>query len=242
MIEIIDLHKSFRGKKVLNGVNLTIKEGETIAILGRSGIGKSILLKHIVGLMKPDRGKVIVDGKDITKVKRRELFEIRKLFGYVFQNSALFDSMTVFKNVALPLIEAGVENNEIEKRVKQVLSMVNLEGTENLYPAELSGGMMKRVGIARALIRNPKYLLYDEPTAGLDPVIADKINDLILYLKEYLKKTAIVVTHDLRSALKISDKIALLADGKIVTLIEKDRIFQVDHPEMRHFLKASELS
>ncbi|MCD6382622.1 MAG: ATP-binding cassette domain-containing protein [Candidatus Hydrothermae bacterium] len=140
------------------------------------------------------------------------------------------------------MIEAGYDMETIDRQVKKVLSMVNLEGTENLYPAELSGGMMKRVGIARALVGDPKYLLYDEPTAGLDPVIADRINDQILYLKEYLKKTAVVVTHDLRSALKVSDRIALMADGVIVTFIRKEEIFQVEHPEMRQFLKASGLS
>jgi len=242
MIEIRDIHKKLGNKEVLKGVSLTVNEGETVAILGRSGMGKSVLLKHMVGLMKPDRGQVIVDGIDITRVNRKKLFEIRGLFGFVFQNSALFDSFTVWKNVALPLIEAGYDMETIDRQVKKVLSMVNLEGTENLYPAELSGGMMKRVGIARALVGDPKYLLYDEPTAGLDPVIADRINDRILYLKEYLKKTAVVVTHDLRSALKVSDRIALLADGVIVTCIRKEEIFQVEHPEMRQFLKASGLS
>ena len=242
MIEIRDIHKKLGNKEVLKGVSLTVNDGETVAILGRSGMGKSVLLKHMVGLMKPDHGQVIVDGIDITRVNRKKLFEIRRLFGFVFQNSALFDSFTVWKNVALPLIEAGYDMKTIDRQVKKVLSMVNLEGTENLYPAELSGGMMKRVGIARALVGDPKYLLYDEPTAGLDPVIADRINDQILYLKEYLKKTAVVVTHDLRSALKVSDRIALLADGVIVTCIRKEEIFQVEHPEMRQFLKASGLS
>jgi phospholipid/cholesterol/gamma-HCH transport system ATP-binding protein len=241
MIDVRDLHKSFNSKKVLRGVNIHVEDGETLAVLGKSGEGKTVLLKHIVGLIKPDKGEIYVNEKDITKVSKRELYRIRKLFGFVFQGAALFDSLTVFENVALPLKENGVEEEEIRERVLKVLELVDMREAERLYPGELSGGMKKRVSIARALVTEPKYLLYDEPTAGLDPVMADHINDLILYLKESLKTTGIVVTHDLRSALRVSDRIVLLSGGKIVVEGRGEELLKTSHPEMHEFLRTSGL-
>lgn len=241
MIEVRDLHKSFNSKRVLNGVNLRVDDGETLAVLGKSGEGKTVLLKHIVGLMKPDKGEIFVNGKDIVKVSKRELYRIRRLFGFVFQGAALFDSLTVFENVALPLREDGVGEREIEEKVLKVLELVEMQRAINLYPGELSGGMKKRVSIARALVTEPKYLLYDEPTAGLDPVMADHINDLILHLKEHLRTTGIVVTHDLRSALRVSDRIVLLSGGKIVVEGRGEEVLKTSHPEMHEFLRTSGL-
>jgi len=241
MIEVKDLHKSFNSKKVLQGVNLRVENGETLAVLGKSGEGKTVLLKHIVGLIKPDKGEILVNGKDITKVSKRELYRIRKLFGFVFQGSALFDSLTVFENVALPLRENGLKEEEVRESVLKVLELVEMQKASNLYPEELSGGMKKRVSIARALVSEPRYLLYDEPTAGLDPVMADHINDLILHLKKHLRTTGIVVTHDLRSALRVSDRIVLLSGGKIVIEGKGEELFKTSHPEMHEFLKTSGL-
>ncbi len=241
MIEIIDLHKSFGDKEVLKGVNLTIKDGEDIAILGKSGEGKSVFLKHVIGLLKPDKGSVIVDGVDITKLSKRALYRLRKNFSYVFQGAALFDSMTVYENIALPLRERGFSENEVKSRVEEALYLVDLEGIENLYPAELSGGMKKRVGLARAIVSKPKYLLYDEPTTGLDVLTAWKINKLIKKLNKMEGITGVLVTHDIRGALYTSDKIALLNNGVIIEVIESKRYFEAKSPELREFLESGGL-
>jgi phospholipid/cholesterol/gamma-HCH transport system ATP-binding protein len=217
MIEIINLHRSFGNNAVLKGINLNIETGETIVIIGRSGCGKSVLIKHIVGLLEPDEGYVKVGGKIVSDLNEKELYQLRKKFGFLFQGAALFDSMTVEENVGLPLIES--ESRYIAKDVKEVveekLSIVNLPGIHKLKPAELSGGMKKRVGIARALITNPEYILYDEPTTGLDPIMADSIDNMIRELANKLNVTSIVVTHDMYSVKNVADKVAMIHDGVI---------------------------
>lgn len=238
MIEVINLKKRFGEKEVLKGVNLTIEDGEDIAILGKSGEGKSVFLKHIIGLLKPDEGSVLVDGIDITKLSKRELYQIRRSFSYVFQGAALFDSLTVFENIALPLRERAFSEREIKDRVKEALSLVDLDGIEELYPAALSGGMKKRVGLARAIVSKPRYLLYDEPTTGLDVITAWRINKLIKKINKMEGTTGILVTHDIRGALYTSDKIALLSDGVIAEIIESSRYKEAKTEKLREFLEA----
>jgi len=217
MIEIIDLHKSFNGKPVLNGVNLTINTGETLTIIGRSGEGKSVLIKHIIGLLKPDKGRILIDGQNIGNYKSRQMAALRKRFGMLFQGSALFDSMTVEENVGLGLREhTDYSESQIKAIIGEKLSQVDLFNVEHIKPAELSGGMKKRVGLARAIAMNPEFVLYDEPTTGLDPIMADAINELIVHLKNTLNITSIAVTHDMISAYKISDRLAMLYKGKII--------------------------
>ncbi len=217
MIEIKNLHKSFNSKEVLRGVNLTIEEGQTLAIIGPSGCGKSVLLKHIVGLLKPDSGKVFIDKRDISDLSENDLYEKRREFGFLFQGAALFDSMTVEENIALPIIEHDkvTDQKALDKSIVDKLELVGLPGIQKLKPAELSGGMKKRVGLARALITNPKFILYDEPTTGLDPVTSDSIDDLISELNEKLSVTSIVVTHDMFSVKNVAEKICMMHEGKI---------------------------
>src|SRR3989339_67937 len=217
MIKVVDLHKSFNGKQVLRGVRLEITDGETLTIIGGSGCGKSVLLKNMLGLMKPEKGEVYIDGQEITRLENAQLLEVQKNFGYLFQGAALFDSLTVGENVAFGVRNmSNLSESGILRRVEECLAMVGLRGIENLKPAELSGGMKKRVGLARAIAYSPKYIMYDEPTTGLDPIMADVINDLIINLQKTLKVTSIVVTHDMKSAYKISNRIAMLYDGKII--------------------------
>ena len=239
MIEIIDLHKSFNGKPVLSGVNLTIDTGETLTVIGRSGEGKSVLLKHIIGLIKPDRGRVIIDGQDITQLNGHQMLEFRRRFGMLFQGSALLDSMTVDENVGLGLRE-HTDYPELKVRgiVKEKLRQVGLFDIETNKPAELSGGMKKRVGLARAIAMEPEYILYDEPTTGLDPIMADTINELILSLKNTLNITSIAVTHDMVSAYKISDKIAMLYQGKIIFSGTPEAIKVSDDPIIQQFING----
>jgi phospholipid/cholesterol/gamma-HCH transport system ATP-binding protein len=215
MIEIKNLYKKFGSNEVLKGINLTIEKGETIVIIGRSGCGKSVLIKHIVGLLYPDNGYVKVEGKIVSRLNEKELYNLRKKFGFLFQGAALFDSMTVEENVALPLMESSqkLQTSEIDKVVNEKLSIVTLPGVNQLKPAELSGGMKKRVGLARALVTNPDYILYDEPTTGLDPIMSDSIDNLIQQLSSKLNVTSIVVTHDMQSVKNVADKVAMLHDG-----------------------------
>jgi len=217
MIEIVNLHKSFGNKEVLKGASLTIEVGETSVIIGKSGSGKSVLLKNIVGLLSPDEGYVKVGGQLVDKNDQKKLYEIRRKFGYLFQGAALFDSMTVAENVGLPLVENEnhFSTSQLNEKIEKVLSLVDLPGTEELKPSELSGGMKKRVGLARALITDPEYILYDEPTTGLDPIMSDSIDDLIKHLAEQLNVTSIVVTHDMFSVKNVADKIAMMHEGKI---------------------------
>jgi len=239
MIEIIDLHKSFNGKPVLNGVNLTINTGETLTIIGRSGEGKSVLLKHIIGLLKPDKGRIIVDDVDIGSHNSRQMMELRKRFGVLFQGSALFDSMTVAENVGLGLREhTDYSESEIKAIIKEKLSQVGLFNVEPIKPAELSGGMKKRVGLARAIAMNPEFVLYDEPTTGLDPIMADAINDLIIHLQSTLNITSIAVTHDMVSAYKISDRLAMLFKGRIIFSGTPDEVKNTTDSIVLQFIKG----
>jgi phospholipid/cholesterol/gamma-HCH transport system ATP-binding protein len=217
MIVIKNLHKRFGTNKVLQGVNLDIYPGETLVIIGRSGCGKSVLLKHIVGLLIPDEGYVKLKDKIINELNKQELYEIRKNFGFLFQGSALFDSMTVEENVSLPLVESknGFSKNEIKKIVTEKLELVGLKNTLDIKPAELSGGMKKRVALARALVTNPEYILYDEPTTGLDPIMSDSIDNLIKELSEKIKVTTVVVTHDMYSVKNVAAKVAMMHEGRI---------------------------
>ncbi len=241
MIKVAGVEKAFGKNRVLRGIDLEIKEGETMTIMGGSGTGKSVLLKHIVGLLKPDRGSLFVDGKDVTKMDEDELFQIQKRFGYLFQGGALFDSLTVGENIAF-----GIRNlrPDLAARWKEVvaekLGFVGLQPEiANLKPAELSGGMKKRVGLARAIAYEPDYILYDEPTTGLDPIMSDVINDLILGLQKRLKVTSVVVTHDMKSAFKISDRIAMLYEGKIVAVGSADQMKNTSDPLVKQFISGS---
>lgn len=239
MIEIIDIHKSFGEKKVLDGVNLTINSGETITIIGRSGEGKSVLLKHIIGLLKPDSGTIRIDGEDITRYSQSQMVSLRMRFGMLFQGAALFDSMTVNENVGLGLREHNVyDEGKIRGIVTEKLGQVGLEGIENIKPAELSGGMKKRVGLARAIAMEPEFILYDEPTTGLDPIMADAINGLIIHLKNTLNITSIAVTHDMVSAYKISDRIAMLYKGKIIMVGTPEQIKHSDSEIVQQFING----
>jgi len=225
LIEIRNLKKNFEGKPVLKGINLDIPEGKTTVILGPSGQGKTVLLKNIIGLYKPDYGKIVVDGVDITKLKKSQLFEVRKKFAFVFQGGALFDFLTVKENLALYLrMHLKMRENEIEKKVKEVLRVVGMTGTEDLYPEELSGGMKKRVAIARAVISAPKYILYDEPTTGLDRTNARAVNNLINKLKREYGVTSIVVTHDIECMKTVADQVALLKEGRIIFVGNEEEV------------------
>jgi phospholipid/cholesterol/gamma-HCH transport system ATP-binding protein len=217
MIKIADVWKNFGDNQVLKGINLTVRRGETVVVIGRSGCGKSVLLKHIIGLMKPDSGSVIVDGVDVTGLRGDELFELRKKFGMLFQGAALFDSLTVWENVGLGLTEhTDMSEAEIRRKAGEKLELVGLSNVDDLKPSELSGGMKKRVGLARAIAMDPPVILYDEPTTGLDPIMADVINELIRNLQKALDITSVAVTHDMKSAYKIGDRLAMMYDGKIV--------------------------
>lgn len=239
MIEILNLSKSFNSHNVLDGVNLKIEKGQTKVIIGRSGCGKSVLLKHIVGILKPDNGKVIIDGQDITNLKDEDLDGIRLRIAMVFQGGALFDSMTVGENVGFGLIEhQHIDRKALLERIEESLSLVGLCGIGNLMPAELSGGMKKRVALARAICIKPEIILYDEPTTGVDPITADSINELIRGLHDKLKVTAVVVTHDMKSAYRIADKIAMLYQGKIIAEGSAEEIQNTNHPIVYQFING----
>jgi phospholipid/cholesterol/gamma-HCH transport system ATP-binding protein len=240
MIEIRKLSKRFGAQIVLDGVDLTVQDGETLALLGPSGTGKSVLLKSIIGLIRPDRGEVIVDGQHVAKLKREALSKLRATIGYVFQNGALFDSMDVFENIRLGLTDETQFNdvNYARERAAECLRLVNLSAeVSTKMPADLSGGMRKRVGIARAIAGKPKYVLYDEPTSGLDPVNSDIIDALMTRLKNELGVTSIMVTHDVRGSFRTADRIALLTHGKIVAIGPPDEFKESPVPEVRAFLE-----
>ncbi len=237
MIDVRDLWKSFNGNQVLKGVNLKVWPGTTSVILGGSGSGKTVLMKHIMGLFKPDRGEVIVDGENITRMDRRELSRFRTRMGMVFQSSALFDSLTVFENVAFPLREhTKLSEEEIEARVKEKLAVVELYEVEQKYPAELSGGMRKRVALARAIVREPKLVLYDEPTTGLDPLTTESVDEMIIGARQKLGVTSVVISHDIGSTFHIADHVAMLHDGRIVEEGPPDKVRHSQEPHTRHFL------
>ncbi len=238
MIKIVDLHKSFDGNKVLNGVNLEILDGEIMVIMGGSGAGKTVLIKHMIGLLKPDRGKIFVDDLEITSLKEEELFKVVRLFGMVFQGAALFDSMTVEENIKFGLERLGLPPDEIERRVRDSLERVDLPGIEKLMPSQLSGGMKKRVGLARAIALRPKILLYDEPTTGVDPIRADSINKLILRMRNSLGVTSVIITHDIVSAFSVADRIAMLHDGSIIEIGTPEQIRNSPNPIVQQFIKG----
>lgn len=239
MIQISDLHKKFRDNLVLRGVDISIDKGETVVVIGRSGCGKSVLLKHIIGILKPDSGRIAVDGEEITRFAGEEIYEIRKRFGMLFQGSALFDSLTVEENVGLGLREhTHLSISEIRGIVQEKLSWVGLSGIEHLKPAQLSGGMKKRVGLARAIAMEPECILYDEPTTGLDPIMADVINHLIIDMRNKLKVTSIAVTHDMVSAYKIADRIAMLHDGKIIFSGTPQETKNTSNPIVKQFIEG----
>ena len=238
MIQFQDLHKAFGEKRVLEGFTLDIKDGETLVIIGFSGSGKSVALKHIVGLLHPDAGEVIVDGRAVSTLDRPALTALRREIGYVFQFAALFDSMTVADNVALGLRRRGLSDDEIAERVREALALVDLTGTNDQLPAELSGGMRKRVGIARAIALRPRYILYDEPTTGLDPVTSAVIDGLMVRTREQLHVTGVVVTHDMRSAYTVGDRIAMLYEGRIRQVGTVLEIQETEDPVVRQFIEG----
>jgi phospholipid/cholesterol/gamma-HCH transport system ATP-binding protein len=240
MIELRHVSKRFVAHVVLDGVDLTVQKGETVALLGPSGVGKSVLLKHIIGLIRPDSGEVIVDGLNVGTLKRKELSELRSRIGYVFQNGALFDSMDVFENIRLGITnEAQYRDTDYcDERVKECLRLVNLlPEVAKKFPSELSGGMRKRVGIARAIAGRPTYLLYDEPTSGLDPVNADVIDGLVERLQQEIGVTSVVVTHDVRGAFRVADRIALLQQAKIRAVGTAEEILKSQDPAVQQFLE-----
>ena len=238
MISFRHVEKGFADKHVLRGFSLEVPEGQTTVVIGYSGSGKSVALKHVVGLLDPDHGEVEVDGQIVHDLDRQGLVALRSKIGFVFQFSALFDSMNVRGNITLGLERHGMAEKEMEQRVKESLALVGLEGVEERYPAELSGGMRKRVGIARAIALRPRYILYDEPTTGLDPVTASVINELMVRTRERLGVTAIVVTHDMNSAYRVGDRIAMLYKGQIRQVGTVDQIQRTHDPIVRQFIEG----
>ena len=238
MIEFQDLYKGFDGKAVLQGLSLKIRDAETVVIIGYSGTGKSVALKHIVGLLHPDAGDVIVDGQAVSTLDRDALTALRQGIGYVFQFAALFDSLTVADNLALGLRRRELTEEEIEDRVQEALALVDLSGTGERMPAELSGGMRKRVGIARAIALRPRYILYDEPTTGLDPVTSAVIDRLMVRTREHLGVTGVVVTHDMRSAYTVGDRIAMLFEGRMRQVGTPEEIQRTEDAVVRQFIEG----
>lgn len=239
MIELKDIHKSFGKNQVLRGVDLKVKRGESLVVIGGSGAGKSVLLKIIIGLLKPDRGTVMIDSTDLLQLNENGLNEIRKRFGMLFQSSALFDSMKVWENVGFGLRQhTRLSDREVREIAIEKLRMVGLVGVEDLMPSELSGGMRKRVGLARAIAMEPEILLYDEPTTGLDPIMADAIDDLIVEMRERLNITSITITHDMKSAYKIADTIAMLYNGSIIARGSPEEIRNASDPVVRQFIEG----
>jgi phospholipid/cholesterol/gamma-HCH transport system ATP-binding protein len=240
MIEITNLYKSFGSLQVLRGVNLTVEKGESMTVIGGSGSGKSVLIKHIIGLLFPDKGEVSVAGQVLNKLDERELNELRKKFGMLFQGAALFDSLTVWENVGFGLKQhTRMSEQEIRKIATEKLALVGLKDVEDKMPVDLSGGMRKRVGLARAIAMDAEIILYDEPTTGLDPITADSINDLIVDLRKKLGVTSVAITHDMHSAYKISDRIAMLYKGEIQEIGTPDQIRNTTNPIVKQFITGS---
>jgi phospholipid/cholesterol/gamma-HCH transport system ATP-binding protein len=239
MIEVRQLEKSFGTHKILDGVNLRIERGESVVIIGRSGGGKSVLLKHLIALLKPDAGQVLIEDQDIVPLNERQLLPVRHKFGMLFQGAALFDSMTVAENIAFGLRhELMLPESEIAQKVSTVLEMVDLPGIQEKNPAELSGGMRKRVGLARAIVYEPEIVLYDEPTTGLDPIASDSIDKLILRVRDRLEVTSVVVTHDMRSARRLGQRIMMLHDKKIYFTGTPDELFDSHDPIVQRFVEG----
>ena len=241
MIEIKNLHKSFDGQPVLQGVNLSVPKGKVTVILGPSGSGKTVLMRPIIGLLRPDRGEVMVDGVDIHRLPSEKLNAFRRRFGMVFQNAALFDSMNVYENIAFPLMEhTNWSPQKIAEVVREKLTLLGLEGIEKKTPSELSGGMRKRVGLARAIALEPQIILYDEPTTGLDPIMAESVDLMILDMEEKLKITSVVISHDMHSAFRIADQVAMLFGGKIIECSSPKEFVKSSIPQVREFIKKGE--
>ena len=239
MIEVRDLKKRFGTHPILDGVSFRIEKGESVVIIGRSGGGKSVLLKHLIGLLKPDAGQVLIEGEDIVHMNERELLRVRHKFGMLFQSAALFDSMTVAENVGFAFRrDRSLPEKEIRRKVAEVLEMVDLPGTEDKKPSELSGGMKKRVGLARAIIYQPRIVLYDEPTTGLDPMVSDSIDQLILRVRDRLDVTTVVVTHDMRSTRRLGQRILMLHNQRIYATGTPDEIFNSQDPVVRRFIEG----
>src|SRR3989339_200406 len=239
MIEIVNLNKSFGENVVLKNVNLTIETGQTKVIIGRSGVGKSVLLKSIMGILIPDSGSIKIDGVEVTDLPEKEYNKIRMKIGMVFQGGALFDSMNVAENVAFVLNEfMRLDKRTVDKKIEESLALVGLQGVEDMMPSELSGGMKKRVSLARVLCMDPEVIFYDEPTTGVDPVTADAINTLIVELRNKLDVTSIVVTHDMNSAYKVADKIAMIYSGQVIAEGTPQEIQQATHPVVRQFING----
>ncbi len=240
MIELKNVYKSFGDKNVLNGVNLTINKGETLVIIGKSGCGKSVMLKHIIGLMKPDKGEVIIEGQNIVNLSRKEVYTVRKKFGFLFQGAALFDSMSVEENVGLGLREnRRLKDKEISRIVAEKLELVGLPGIQNMSPSDLSGGMKKRVSLARAIADEPEYILYDEPTTGLDPVMSDNIDELIRDLADKLKVTSIIVTHDIFSVIEVAQRVVMMEGGVVYFSGTPKELFDSDDTKITEFLRRT---
>lgn len=241
-IEFIDVHKSFGDRMILDGVSFSVEKGTTFAILGPSGIGKTVTITHIVGLLKPDSGRIIVDGEDVTDLTEQELAAVRKKVQLVFQSGALFDSMTVWENVAFPLRDAGIEGAELERRVEEKLHLVEIEDLAGLMPSELSTGIKRAVAIARALAVEPQAILYDEPTTMVDPLMSQTINDLVRKMQSQLGMTQIVVTHDIANcAEKVADRVALLDKGRFVFNGSMDELYACDDPVVREFVEEDRI-
>lgn len=240
MIEVVDLHKSFGATKVLTGISLAVPAGTTCVILGGSGSGKTVLMKHMIGLLKPDSGKVIIDGEDVVPMGAAEIERVRRKFGMVFQAAALFDSMTVYENVAFPLREhTKLSEEEIRAKVRSKLDLMGLKpSVEGRFPADLSGGMRKRVGLARAVVMDPKIVLYDEPTTGLDPITTDYVDDMILAAQRELGVTSVVISHDISSAFNVADQIAFLSKGVIVESGSPEKLRASQQPAVKVFLET----
>lgn len=237
MIRVEDLYKSFDGLEVLRGVSFQVEKGEILALIGRSGYGKSVLLKHVAGLIRPDRGHVFVDGNDICRLRARKMEEIRSHFGFLFQSGALFDSLTVYENVAFPLREkTRLSEEEIRKKVLDMLDQVDLIGAESKYPAQISGGMIKRAALARSLIRTPEIMLFDEPTTGLDPIIACTILNLIDSLHQRFGFTGILVTHEIPTVFKFVQKVAMLHEGRILAVEPPEKMQSSSDPTIQQFI------
>jgi phospholipid/cholesterol/gamma-HCH transport system ATP-binding protein len=240
MIKVENLHKSFNGLEVLRGASFEVAKGEILALIGRSGYGKSVLLKHVAGLIRPDRGRILIEDKELGLLKGKELARMRSRFGFVFQNGALFDSLTVFENVAFPLREkTKLKEEEIRQRTLSILDQVGLAGAENKYPAQISGGMVRRVALARAMVRNPEIMFFDEPTTGLDPVIANTILNLIDSCHQRFGFTGILVTHEIPEAFEIVQKVAMLHEGRILAIESPEEILSSHDPVVQQFITGS---
>jgi phospholipid/cholesterol/gamma-HCH transport system ATP-binding protein len=241
-IAVVDLWKSFAGKEVLRGIDLEVRAGESLVVVGGSGAGKSVLLKHLIGLIRPDRGRVIVDGENLVAADAARALALRRKFGMSFQEGALFDSMTVFDNIAFaPRRHTGLSAAEIAARVRECLALVRLEGVEGKWPSQLSGGMRRRVGFARAIALRPEILLFDEPNTGLYPITAAAIDRVIVEMREHLPVTMVTITHDMDSAFRIADRVAMLRDGRIIALAPPEQFRALTDPYIQKFLKGEPL-